>query len=33
MEKEIAKMTEAARDCAGLRASEGAAVAGYLKTL
>jgi alanyl aminopeptidase len=31
MEKEIAKMTEAAKDCAALREREGAAVAAYLK--
>ena len=33
MEREIAKMSEAVNDCAVLRAREGSAVAGYLKSL
>jgi hypothetical protein len=31
MEKEIAKVTEAVKDCAALRSREGAAVATYLR--
>jgi hypothetical protein len=33
MEKELAKMSEAVKDCAGLRAREGTSVAAFLKSL